>query len=188
MKRCFSQRVQNIQTAPDRQQGGAGLTACALLLLMVLLLNIASLRASRNQQNAALVQADRSIARNAAEAALLDAEQHLMIIDDPLSPVVSGITYLFGSVTGLSYPESGSLQSARPPSYRIDLIAIDATGGICRVSATGTGLLATTEVRLQADYAVSSCGIGTGAGAGADAESACTREVRRLAWREQATD
>ena len=171
---------------PAREQGGTALMPCAFLLLMVLLLNSASLRISRNQQNAAQVHADRSIARHAAEAALLDAEQHLMIVDDPLSPLTSGMVYQFGSITGGSYmdladsADSGAMQSARSPSYRIDLISVAATGGICRVSATGTGLLSTTEIRLQADYAVSACD--------PDAGNSCTREVRRLAWRELATD
>ena len=169
-----------------KAQGGAALMPCALLLLMVLLLNSASLRISRNQHNAAQVHADRNVARHAAEAALLDAELHLMLVDDPLSPLTSGVIYQFGSITGSSYPyssdsaDSGAMQSARSPSYRIDLISIAATGGICRVSATGTGLLSTTEIHLQADYAVSACD--------PDAGNSCTREVRRLAWRELATD
>ena len=123
---------------------------------------------------------DRLIASEAAEAALLDAHQHLNMMDDPLSLLNNELVYEFGSVTGDSFPSGGRMQSISPPEYRLEMVSAYQHAGIVRITATGSGLSATTRFVAQADYAIQLCP--------EDSTGPCERQLQQLAWRERLND
>lgn len=174
----------SLPAARKSQCRGAALLPCVLLLWVVLMLSTSSLVASRNLRQSAQAHTKAALARQGAEAALHDGQRHLMIIDDPLSSEGSGVVHEFGAITGDSYAYAGSMSSASVPLplpvYRVDVLSATASGGICRISATGWGAQAGTRMSVQADYAVSACAEA--------AQTSCVRTVRPLAWRELAND
>lgn len=168
---------------------GAVLLPCVLLLLVVLMLETASLVSSRNLRSMAQAHAGREFARRAAEAALTDAQRHLMIADDPLSSADNGVSHEFGSVTGQRYPAVPGMTSASPPVYRIERLSVTGSTGISRITATGWGATQSQQLSLQADYAVTVCDLQAPRVSEEKTEEtpdrpACARTVRLLSWRE----
>jgi len=163
------------------KETGAALMPCTLLLVIVLLSSGSALRAALLQQAAAWTLADMHTARNAAEVALADAEHHLQIIDEPLSPAGSGAEHDIGSVTGERVTPSGA---ARPPYYRVDLISAKGSNGLCRITATGTGRRTSTRIILQADFEITSCSSQSDTAEPSESAQDCTRKVRQISWRE----
>jgi hypothetical protein len=101
-------------------------------------------------------------------------------MDDPLSLLSNDVVYEFGSVTGDSFPSGGRMQSKSPPEYHLEMVSAYQHAGIVRITATGSGMLATTRFVAQADYAIQLCPEG--------ATDPCERQLRQLAWREQLND
>jgi Tfp pilus assembly protein PilX len=159
---------------------GFTLLPCIVLTGILLLMSMATLRLGHNFRTLTAGYVDRSIASEAAEAALHDAHQHLKMMDDPRSLLNSDIVYEFGSVTGDSFPSGGRMQSKSPPEYQLEMVSAYQLAGIVRITATGTGMLETTRFIAQADYAVQLCP--------EDATEPCERQLRQLAWREWLND
>ncbi len=144
-----------------RVHQGAALMSCALLLLVVSLMMLSSERTARQLQASAYAEADTQMARHAAEAALADGELHLALGHAPFPALCSGAGHVLGSVTG-SVTSAGLLSSGptgpRPPSYSLNVLSDDGRDGVCRITASGTGLHETTRAMVQADIAVRHCG------------------------------
>jgi Tfp pilus assembly protein PilX len=187
---------------------GAALLPCVLLLLVVLMMETASLVLSRNLRSMAQAHAGRELARHAAEAALADGRLHLMMMDDPLSTAVSGVSHEFGTVTGARYPAAPGMNAVPSPVYRIERLSATGRSVISRVSATGWGTRQTMRLSLQADYAVTVCDTQAEVAGQPDeqngehthpqrpeeatgdtpAPTSCKRSVRLLGWRELDSD
>lgn len=155
---------------------GLALVPCTLLMLTVLILLSASLQLVRDFQSTILGQADRQVAFYAAEAAMLDAKRHLEKIDDPLSLSGSEMVYEFGSITGDNFPSGGRLQTRHSPVYLLQVLSADASEGVIRITATGTGWFDSTKFSLQADYAVAVCP--------ENSDMPCERQVSQISRRE----
>ena len=159
---------------------GFTMMPCVVLTSILLVMSMATLRLGHNFRILAAGYVDRSIASEAAEAALRDANQHLNIMDDSLSLSSKDVVYEFGSVTGDSFPSGGRMQSKSPPEYQLEVIHINQHEGIVRITATGIGLFATTRFVAQADYAIQFCP--------EESMDPCQRQLRQLAWRERSND
>ena len=159
---------------------GFTLLPCIVLTSILLLISICTLKLVLNFRALTEGNVDRLIASEAAEAALHDANQHLNIMDDPLSLSSKDVVYEFGSVTGGSFLSGGRMQSKSPPEYQLEVINVNQYEGIVRVTATGIGLFATTQFVAQADYAITLCS--------ELSIDPCQRQLRQLAWRERLND
>ena len=156
------------------------LLPCILLTSILLVVSMATLRLGHDFRTLTAGYIDRSIASEAAEAALHDAYQHLKIMDDPLSLLSNDVVYEFGSVTGDSFPSGGRMQSKSPPEYQLEMVSAYQHAGIVRITATGIGLFAATRFVAQADYAIQLCP--------EDAADPCQRQLLQIAWRERLND
>ncbi len=165
---------------PEYGCRGFILLPCILLTAILLVISLATLRLGHDFRILAAGYVDRSIASEAAEAALHDANQHLNIMDDPLSLSSKDVVYEFGSVTGGSFLSGGRMQSKSPPEYQLEVINVNQYEGIVRITATGIGLFATTQFVAQADYAITLCS--------ELSIDPCQRQLRQLAWRERLND
>ena len=137
--------------------GGFSLITCLVLTIVLNLITMATLGFTYDFQLFADGRIDRLIAKGAADVALQDAYTHLKISDDPLSLSSNEVIYEFGSITGDTFSYGGRMQSIKPPEYQINVIQINPSEGISRVTAKGFGIFATTQFIAQADYAVRLC-------------------------------
>ena len=148
------------------------------MLAVVLLALGASLRSTRLQRDVALASADVRIARQAAEASMADAEhalrlafQRLPVSENPLSS-----TERF---TSLCAAPQASLSR-----YQMALLRSEGLLAVCQLTAQGSGRIATTSVRLQAEFELSDCPTPADAPPPDDASaSSCHRAVQLLSWR-----
>jgi Tfp pilus assembly protein PilX len=159
---------------------GFTLLPCVVLTSILLVVSMATLRLGHDFRMLTAGYVDRLIASEAAEAALHDAHQHLNMMDDPLALMSNDIVYEFGSVTGDTFPSVGRMQSKSPPEYQLEMVSAYQHAGIVRITATGSGMLATTRFVAQADYAIQLCP--------EDLTDPCERRLRQLAWRERLDD
>lgn len=159
---------------------GFTLLPCIVLTSILFMVSMATLRLGHDFRMLTAGYVDRLIASEAAEAALHDAQQHLNMMDDPLSLKSNDVVYEFGSVTGDSFPSGGRMQSKSPPEYQLEMVSAFQHAGIVRITATGIGLFATTRFVAQADYAIQLCP--------EDLTDPCERQLRQLAWREWLND
>jgi type IV pilus assembly protein PilX len=137
---------------PRRQQGAALITVIVLLLVMTLL-GLVSVRATVLEERMSAGMLDRSIAFQAAEAALREGERQAVIATFPASGCISG---LCGppDPTALPVWESDSVWNTAPeaptdfeghvdpPKYIIELIATGVPGvgtGECSTSGDVSG-------------------------------------------------
>ncbi len=179
---------------------GMALLCCAAILTVVVLLALTVQRLMRESLAMAWNMADRELALQSAETALMDAEQairqmaethpeegiDLPALQSPLfqSPFVQGKILLYGSLTGNLMPYGGKRQTQRLPVYFVtrqlsqepDAAAV-ADNNSYRVTALGVGLHATTRVVLQADFIHSPC-------AAAAPPPCVTGVLKRVGWRE----
>jgi Tfp pilus assembly protein PilX len=160
--------------------GGFTLMPCVVLIAIIVWISLATLRITDDFRLFTNGRIDRLVAKAAAETALQDAYMHVKMSDDPLSLSGNEVIYEFGSVTGDTFPLGGRMQSIKIPEYQIHVIQTNPNQGISRITATGFGVLATTQFVVQADYAVRVCSD--------ELSELCEREVRQLAWRAQRHD
>jgi Tfp pilus assembly protein PilX len=155
---------------------GFTLLPCLILTMALLMLTVAGLRFSHDFRRLMSGHVNRLIAREAAEAALQDAHEHLKINDDPLSLEGSNVVYKYGSMTGDMFSFGGRMQSIDSPEYQLDVKRITTDEGISRITATGFGMQTSTRVVIEADYAIRMCP--------SDVVSYCERQITEVAWRE----
>jgi type IV pilus assembly protein PilX len=147
-----------------------------VILMAVLLLGLTAQQIVRESAAAGMNVLDRQLALQAAEAALMDAEQDILQTRDA-TIAVSQTALDYGSVTGNRFAAGGRMQAAQRPTYAFSMQPLaqqdDSTvRHFFRITAVGFGVRATTQVVLQADFLKSSC-------------AACVNPWQgRLAWRE----
>lgn len=169
------------------RQGGFALVPCALLLTVVLLALSASLRAARQQLDAALAQSDLQRARLSADSSLTEAEHQLRSVfvasPDPgearlpEEQLAQACTRAYSELSG----------------YQMDLLRSDERTGVCRITAIRAGRSAGTHVRLQAEFALRACQpptepveavpLSEAAASSVAPPASCAGEVRLLSWR-----
>lgn len=157
-------------------EAGFALISCVLILMAVLLLGLTAQQLVRESAAVGTNALDRQLAMQAAEAALMDAEQDILQTRDAtIATSQSALTY--GGVTGNFFASGGRLQAAQHPTYAFSMLPLAQQQGsvvryFFRITAVGVGSRITTQVVLQADFLKSSC-------------AACINPWQgRLAWRE----
>lgn len=155
---------------------GFALISCVLILMTVLLLGLAAQQIVRESAAAGTNAIDRQLAMQAAEAALMDAEQDILQTRDA-SMDISQPALAYGSVTGNYFASGSRMQAAQLPTYAFSMLPLAHQGDsnvryFYRITAVGVGSRITTQVVLQSDFLKSSC-------------AACINPWQgRLAWRE----
>jgi Tfp pilus assembly protein PilX len=157
-------------------KSGFTLLPCLILTMALLMITITGLRFSHDFRMLMSGYVNRLIAREAAEAVLQDAHEHLKISDEPLSLEGSNVVYNYGSMTGDVFSFGGRMQSIDSPQYQLDVKHINTHEGISRITATGFGMQASTRVVIQADYAIRMCP--------SDVINYCERQITELARQE----
>jgi len=183
---------------------GMALLCCTAILTVVVLLTMTMQRLMRESLAMAWNTADRELALQSAEAALMDAEQairqmaetnpddgidkppvHNPLFQSPSyqSPFVQGKMLVYGSLTGNQMPHGGKRQTLHLPVYFVTLHPLqEPTAAVAdmhsyRVTALGVGLHASTRVVLQADFIYQQCA--------AVVQSPCVAgALKRVAWHE----
>lgn len=157
-------------------KSGFTLLPCLILTMALLMLTITGLRFSHDFRMLMSGHVNRLIAKEAAEAVLQDAHEHLKVSDDPLSLEVSNVVYKYGSITGDVFSFGGRMQSIDSPEYQLDVKRITTDEGISRITVTGFGMQTSTRVVIQADYAIRMCP--------SDVINYCERQITELARQE----
>ncbi|MEK0428388.1 MAG: hypothetical protein RL001_915 [Pseudomonadota bacterium] len=156
---------------------GFALLPCSLMLVVVLLALSASLRSARLQQDATLANEDLRIARQAAESSLADAEHDLRVAFQRVT----------ASENSISAPDrftslcSGSRDSLS--RYQMSLLWSDGLLAICQLTAQGRGRIASTSIRLQAEFELSDCPLPDPSPPDGNSEASCHKEIHLLSWR-----
>ena len=140
---------------------GFALTSCVLILMVALLLGLAAQQIVRESAAAGANALDRQVALQAAEAALMDAEQDILQTRDA-TVVLNQSALSYGSVTGNTFPFGGRLQASRLPTYAYSMLPLAQQDSstiryFFRITAVGFGARATTQVVLQSDFLKSAC-------------------------------
>ena len=144
--------------------------------MAVLLLGLTAQQIVRESAAAGTNALDRQLAMQAAEAALMDAEQDILQTRDATIPTDQP-ALAYGSVTGNYFASGGRLQAAQRPTYAFNMLPLaqqqdSVVRYFFRITAVGFGARVTTQVVLQADFLKASC-------------AACINPWQgRLAWRE----
>ncbi len=155
---------------------GFALISCVMILMAVLLLGLTAQQIVRESAAAGTNVLDRQLAMQAAEAALMDAEQDILQTRDA-TIATDQPALAYGSVTGNFFASGSRLQAAQRPTYAFNMLPLAQQVGssvryFFRITAVGVGSRTTTQVVLQADFLKSSC-------------AACINPWQgRLAWRE----
>lgn len=156
---------------------GFTLMPCLILTMALLMLTLAGLRFAHDFRSLMSGHVNRLIAKQAAEAVLQDAHEHLKISDDPLSLEGSSVVYKFGSMTGDVFSFGGRMQSIDSPEYQLNVKRINTQEGLARITAIGFGMHITTRVVIQSDYAILICPD--------DVHNYCERQITELSRLEQ---
>lgn len=157
-------------------EAGFALISCVLILMAVLLLGLTAQQLVRESAAVGTNALDRQLAMQAAEAALMDAEQDILQTRDA-TIATEQPALVYGSVTGNFFASGGRLQAAQLPTYAFSMLPLAQQDGSAvryffRITAVGVGSRTTTQVVLQTDFLKSSC-------------AACINPWQgRLAWRE----
>lgn len=155
---------------------GFALISCVLILMAVLLLGLTAQQIARESAAAGANGLDRQLALQAAEAALMDAEQDILQTRDA-TVVYRQSPLPYGSVTGNRFAHGDRRQAIQLPTYAFSMLPMAQQYGstvryFFRITAVGVGSRLTTQVVLQADFLKSSC-------------TACINPWQgRLGWRE----
>ena len=147
------------------------------MLSVVLLALSASLRSMRLQQDVTLGNEDLRIARQAAESSLADAEHALRVArqrvpasENPMSSAERFASLCIGSHDSLS-------------RYQMALLWSDERQAICQLTAQGRGRIASTSVRLQAEFELSDCPLPDSAPPEDHRDTPCDQAIQLLSWR-----
>lgn len=165
-----------MSTCRRQTYAGFALISCVLILMAVLLLGLAARQIVAESAAVRINTLDRQLALQAAEAALLDAEQDILQTREASLAIVQS-PLVYGSVTGNYFASGGRSQARQPPTYAFTMLPLAQQNSstvryFFRITAVGIGARATTQVVLQADFLKSSC-------------AACINPWQgRLAWRE----
>ena len=157
-------------------EAGFALISCVLILMAALLLGLTAQQLVRESAAVGTNALDRQLAMQAAEAALMDAEQDILQTRDA-TIVIDQPALAYGSITGNFFASGGRLQTAQLPTYAFSMLPLAQQDGstvryFFRITAVGFGSRVTTQVVLQTDFLKSSC-------------AACINPWQgRLAWRE----
>jgi hypothetical protein len=156
---------------------GFALLPCSLMLVVVLLALSAALRSTRLQLDAALANEDLRIARQAAESSLADAEHDLRVAfqqvpasENPMSAAERFTSLCSGSRDALS-------------RYQMALLWSDGLLAICQLTAQGRGRIASTSIRLQAEFELSDCPLPDPSQPDDNSEALCQKAIHLLSWR-----
>ncbi len=104
---------------------------------------------------------DRQLALQAAEAALMDAEQDILQTRDA-TVLLAQPALAYGSVTGNRYVLGGRMQTSQLPIYSFSMFPLVQKNAATvryffRITAVGFGARASTQVVLQSDFLKSAC-------------------------------
>lgn len=143
------------------KQSGFALISCALILMVVLLLGLAAQQIVRESAAAGANALDRQLALQAAEAALMDAEQDILQTRNAIV-VLNQSALAYGSVTGNRFASGGRLQTSQLPTYAFNMLPLAQQGSSAmryffRITATGYGSRVSTQVVLQSDFLKAAC-------------------------------
>lgn len=149
------------------EEGGIILCVCSIILFGVALMIGAAQRSLDDSISLSHGHLDRRLARRAADAALDDAANTLLMTPDQLGVDLVQGSFVIGGISGRMFPYGGHLQSRERPSYWVErLNAADihesrpngtADIEIYRITARGTGYAAHTETTLQAEFELYRC-------------------------------
>jgi type IV pilus assembly protein PilX len=140
---------------------GFALISCVLILMVVLLLGLSAQQIVRESAATAANALDHQLALQAAEAALMDAEQDILQTRDA-TVVLSQPAIPYGSVTGNRFVLGGRMQTSQLPTYAFTMQPLMQQNALTvryffRITAIGFGARATTQVVLQSDFLKSAC-------------------------------
>lgn len=142
-------------TRPLRRQQGAALVTVLVLLLVMTLLGIVSVRATVLEERMSAGMLDRSLAFQAAEAALREGERRATVVAFPASGCSSGVCGIpdpsaapvwESATVWANAPEAQTEFEGLvdPPRYIVELIATDVPGtgssGECSTSGDVSGV------------------------------------------------
>lgn len=172
----FSRKQLAMSARSQLMETGFALISCVLILMVVLLLGLSAQQIVRESAAAAANALDRQLALQAAEAALMDAEQDILQTRDA-TIAFSQPSLVYGSVTGNRFVLGGRMQTSQLPIYSFSMLPLAQQNTATvryffRITAIGFGARASTQVVLQSDFLKSAC-------------AACINPWQgRLGWRE----